>query len=269
LAEPTSKRTRRRPPISRHPLFPAIVGLWFAALLTLGSFAISTSLLERLVLAGHIDAIIPAAAPPLGETARLMLALVLGVGGGATGWILARRLANPRAKAGPQVFKVAEADLEPMMPWPGTAESAAIVPALVPAHPDPAPDETPLAMVMPSLPAPSLSAPNMAPPLLIEHPAIETAPERPTAAQRIAAAELEDLSHIELVERLAIALQRRRELLGAMPEDDADAASAVIHFPDFADRRGARPAASRVVPQETEKALREALTQLQRLSGSA
>ncbi len=259
MAEPTSKRTRRRQPISRHPLFPAIVALWFAALLTLGSFAISTSLIERLVLAGHIDSIIPAAAPPLGETARLMLALVLAVGGGAVGWILARRLANPRVKAGPQVFKVAEADLEPMVQWPGTPESAPAVPAFVPAHPDPAPDEAPLAMVMPSLPAP----------LLIEHPAIETAPERPTAAQRIAAAELEDLSHIELVERLAIALQRRRELLGAMPEDDADAASAVIHFPDFADRRGARPAASRVVPQETEKALREALTQLQRLSGSA
>ncbi|HWU03697.1 MAG TPA: hypothetical protein VN222_13240, partial [Novosphingobium sp.] len=43
----------------------------------------------------------------------------------------------------------------------------------------------------------------------------------PTAAERIAGAPLDALSHIELVERLAIAMQRRRETLAATQADEA------------------------------------------------
>ena len=102
LAEADGKHANRkragRQPISRHPLFPAIVALWFAALLGTGSFALSTSLLENLVLAGHVDSLVPAAAPPLGVTARLMLALMLGLTGGTIGWFMAKRLAAPKAE---------------------------------------------------------------------------------------------------------------------------------------------------------------------------
>ena len=99
-----SKMASRSPgqlPLSRHPLFPMVVGLWFSALLGLGSLALRASLLERLALALHLDLVIPAAALPLGLTTRMLLALVLAVGGGLVGLILARRLgqAVPQRRA--------------------------------------------------------------------------------------------------------------------------------------------------------------------------
>jgi len=81
-------------PIVRHPLFPGLIALWFAALLGLGSLAIRAGVLENLVLRLRIDALIPAAAPPLGFTARLLLASALALAGGLTGFVLARRLAR-------------------------------------------------------------------------------------------------------------------------------------------------------------------------------
>ncbi len=88
-------------PITRHPLFPAIVSLWFAALFGMGSLALRTAHLESLVGALHIDALVPAAAPPLGFTARILVALALAVIGALVGWMAGRRLArigtaNPR-----------------------------------------------------------------------------------------------------------------------------------------------------------------------------
>lgn len=271
MAEPDSKQAGRQrgskssQPISRHPLFPAIVALWFAALLGLGSLMLSTALMERLVLASHIDSLIPAATPPLGATARLMLAAMLGVPGGILGWILAKRLAAPKRNAGPQVFKVAETDLASQPQWPGVAE----VPALArPAAIEPAPSLDPSSLaadLAETAPLPAAAA-------IVEQAAIPV-PSAHTAAQRITAADLADLSHVELVERLAIALRRREELIGTTAGEAAEAANPVLQFPDFADRRNARlalPAAqSRPVPQETEKALRAALAQLEQMSGTA
>ena len=50
-------------PISAHPAFPAIVALWFAALLGLGSLVLPVAVIERLVMLTHISSIIPAAEP--------------------------------------------------------------------------------------------------------------------------------------------------------------------------------------------------------------
>lgn len=94
LVSKMASRSHAQLPISRHPLFPMVVALWFAALLGLGSLAIRASLLERLVMALHVDLILPSAAPPLGFTARLLLALALTFGGGLAGWLLAKRLAQ-------------------------------------------------------------------------------------------------------------------------------------------------------------------------------
>jgi hypothetical protein len=289
--EALPKQSGRRQPISRHPLFPAIVALWFAAPLALGSFALSVSAIETLVLAGHIDSLIPAAAPPLGMTARLALALAFGAIGAVIGWALAKRLAAPNNHTAPQVFKVAEADLGAPVQWPGMAGAAegfqpsrfeAFAPE--PVAPEPiTPEPVAVAEPAPLLNPPSLAgdAEDAAPlplpePQAIAHAVIEAAPKAApaaTAAQRIAAADLRELSHVELVERLAIALQRRQDLLGTAADEAAEPASGVIQFPDFADRRSARqplPAAQhRLAPQETEKALREALAQLQRMSGGA
>ena len=84
------------PPVTSHPLFPAVVALWFGALFGLGSLAVRPSLIEALVIKSRIDLIIPATAPPLGVTARILIALLLAVLGAALGIMLARRLARPK-----------------------------------------------------------------------------------------------------------------------------------------------------------------------------
>lgn len=92
---PRKPRGKQAVPITAHPLFPAIVALWFSALFGLGSLAIRPGLLESVVLALHIDAVIPATAPPLGITARILLALGLGAFGAVLGVWVARRLNRP------------------------------------------------------------------------------------------------------------------------------------------------------------------------------
>ena len=83
-----------RAPISSHPAFPAIVALWFAALLGLGCLILPSVLFERLVAITGLASIVPAAAPPLGFTARAMLALAAAIAGAAIGLILARKIAG-------------------------------------------------------------------------------------------------------------------------------------------------------------------------------
>lgn len=269
MAEPENKQAYRpravkaSQPITRHPLFPAIVALWFATLLGAGSLMLRTSLLEHIVVTAHIDSLIPAAAPPLGATARLMLAVVLGVPGAVIGWVLARRLGAPK-KPGPQVFKVADTDLGAEQ-WPGVAEVAA---AAEPMTAEPAPSLDPSSLIATGeedVPLPAHEA------AIVQE--VIPAPRSHTAAQRILTADLTDLSHVELVERLAIALQRREELRGSAQDETSESVGPVLQFPDFADRHQARlplPAAqSRPVQQETEKALRAALAQLDRMSGTA
>ena len=103
----SGKGRKSTAPITAHPLFPAIVALWFAAAFGLGSLAIRPGLLEGLVLKLGIDTIIPAAAPPLGVTARILLALGLGAFGAILGTMLARRLNRPRVEAKPRSRKAA------------------------------------------------------------------------------------------------------------------------------------------------------------------
>lgn len=102
----SGKGRKSAAPITAHPLFPAIVALWFAAAFGLGSLAIRPGLLEGLVLKLGIDTIIPAAAPPLGVTARILLALGLGAFGAILGTMLARRLNRPKVEAKPRSRKV-------------------------------------------------------------------------------------------------------------------------------------------------------------------
>lgn len=79
-------------PISSHPAFPAIVALWFAALLGIGSLIVPAVLFEKLVAITGLGAILPSAQPPLGDNARLIIALIGAGIGGATGLLLARRV---------------------------------------------------------------------------------------------------------------------------------------------------------------------------------
>src|SRR5687768_5460637 len=83
-----------QPPLSLHPAFPAIVALWFAALLGVGSLVLPAVLLYRVVTLTGITSLIPAAAPPLGLTARSLIALVGALAGSGLGVSLARRVAR-------------------------------------------------------------------------------------------------------------------------------------------------------------------------------
>ncbi len=296
LAEPNNTPRRQQQalksqpqPITRHPLFPAIVGLWFAALLGMGSFVLSTSLLEALVLATHLDSVIPAAAPPLGVTARLVLAIGFGAIGGVIGWVLALRVANPTQKPAPHVFQVADLP-EPMRATIIPAKAPEVrVPTLDPASLIEDIEDIAIAAPPPAVEAEAFAAVDFVrepvqPEVILPEPvAVEPAPPppAPTAAERIAGADLAELSHVELIERLAIALQNREARRDAIIADAAEKTSPILHFPDFSDRRGTRQAPPvsaalppeatplRAAPQATETALREALAQLQRMSRSA
>lgn len=96
MANTKSKPTKGKP-ISSHPLFPAVVALWFGALFGLGSLAIRPALIEGAVLKTGLDWLIPAAAPPLGVTARILIALIMASLGAAIGAALAVGLTRPRA----------------------------------------------------------------------------------------------------------------------------------------------------------------------------
>ncbi|QSR17008.1 hypothetical protein CA833_07380 [Novosphingobium sp. KA1] len=81
-------------PITRHPLFPAIAALWVAALFGLGSMVLSPATIERLVGATGLSSLVPMAAPPLGVTARLLVALALTGLGALVGVVIGLRLAR-------------------------------------------------------------------------------------------------------------------------------------------------------------------------------
>ncbi len=96
LATQVRSKPANKAPVTKHPLFPAMVALWFGALFGLGSLAVRASLLESLVLKLSLDVLLPAAAPPLGMKSRLILALLLAAIGVAMGAMLARRIARPK-----------------------------------------------------------------------------------------------------------------------------------------------------------------------------
>ncbi|WP_336985446.1 hypothetical protein [Altererythrobacter aquiaggeris] len=80
-------------PVSSHRLFPAIVALWFAALFGVGSLVLPTPLIERVAVASGLAGMVAAAQPPLGVTAKLLIALVGSGFGIVLGIFIARKIA--------------------------------------------------------------------------------------------------------------------------------------------------------------------------------
>ena len=101
-------------PISSHPAFPAIVALWFAALLGLGSLIFPVILLERLTVVTGIASLVPSAGPPLGFTARAILALAAAIAGAAMGILLARQVARSQVPGHPKHFSDEEPTCRPI-----------------------------------------------------------------------------------------------------------------------------------------------------------
>jgi hypothetical protein len=81
-------------PISTHPAFPFIVALWFAALLGMGSLVVPVALIEQIAVSTGLASIVPATAPPLGITARALIALAFTGIGALTGLLIARQIAK-------------------------------------------------------------------------------------------------------------------------------------------------------------------------------
>lgn len=84
--------TAPKAPISTHRAFPPIVALWFAALLGLGSLVVPVAVVERLVTLTGLASLVPQTAPPLGFTARALIALGFTLAGAIGGLLLARRM---------------------------------------------------------------------------------------------------------------------------------------------------------------------------------
>src|SRR5690606_20776081 len=76
-----------------------IVALWFAALLGLGSLILPVVLLEHAAEASGLATLVPVAGPPLGFTARGIVAVTAALGGGAIGIAIARRIARAHRPA--------------------------------------------------------------------------------------------------------------------------------------------------------------------------
>lgn len=101
-------------PVSLHPAFPAVVALWFAALLGLGTLLVPIALLERFMLLTGVASTIPATAPPLGVTARLLIAVAGTVFGALFGWVIARRVAEAHKPTATARFSAASAGRRPL-----------------------------------------------------------------------------------------------------------------------------------------------------------
>lgn len=100
-------KTASQVPISQHPVFPAIVALWFAALLGIGSLVLPAALFENLFDATGIAAAVPAAAAPLGVSARILIALVFAASGVFAGLFIARKVAAAQGGVRPAVRRTA------------------------------------------------------------------------------------------------------------------------------------------------------------------
>lgn len=329
MAKTPGRKKRAVQPLRSSRLFAPAAALWFAALFGLGTLAAGTTAIERVVLALDVASLIPAAAPPLGMTARVLVAGGMTVLGSVLGFVLAWLAAAPvrRAQAAKTAAAAETSAFEPEMPAFRARDLHPDAPVRAPmaAHeelgeplldePVPAdyapfePQAGPLpalvdlgdagmiepeaeAAVLPSLAQlvelpdePAIAEPAGESPArpgaepaseTVAEPRAEVVPEEPaafalpplsTAAQRIAEADLEDLSNLELVERLAIAMQRRAAAEGLSDEP-------FIAFPAREDRVVAplTPVLRTLAeqrPGDTEKALRDALATLQRMSGAA
>jgi hypothetical protein len=247
------KKGRGKTPIAWHPLFPAMVAVWFGALFGLGALAVRASLLERIAVASGIDLLIPAAAPPLGVNARILIALGLAFLGGiiglTTGSLMARSKPSAQARRAERAAaKAAQTEAEmatpiAQRPASGAFGEAAEMPSFIdisqlnldegsPVEFVPGEAETFAEIDLDAPPAHAKAEPAEAAPKPARRPdpAYFPLPDSfpvpgGAAAQRLMAADLDDLSHVELIERLALSLQRRRG--EAMVHLDAASAEAL------------------------------------------
>jgi hypothetical protein len=264
-----------RAPLAAHPLFPGIVALWLAALLAIGALMVPAALLERAAAALRLDLVVPAARPPLGFTARLLVAFALALVGALAGYLAARwlaRRARPSRRARRAAPKAAVAEPAESVPSAAMADDddeAEDFARLAAARPAPQrrralisesdeaaraileisaiPALEPLAPVAAGIPPESAPAPAPAPASAAPTgPRFRSAAELGgEAAMRLCAAPLESLGVVQLVERFALAVAARRLRDAARSTGEALLARpAFPPAPPFAEPGEPRPAPS-------------------------
>lgn len=87
-------RLRKPKPLTSHHMFVPMIALWFGALFSLSSLAVRTGLFEQAIVSIGVDRLFPYAAPPLGHTARLLIAALFGLAGAGIGGMLAKVVAG-------------------------------------------------------------------------------------------------------------------------------------------------------------------------------
>lgn len=75
-----------------HRAFALVVALWFCVALGLGMMVMPMPVIERLVGWSGLAQVLPAASPPLGASARLLLAVAAGAAGALCGFALGRAI---------------------------------------------------------------------------------------------------------------------------------------------------------------------------------
>ena len=253
------KRSGAKAPVSAHPAFPAIVALWFAALLGLGSLILPVALIERLVAVTGVASLVPSAAPPLGFTARVSIALGGAIAGALIGLALAHRVARTASREGePRRFFEASEMLisadEPGEKGPETGPGTEMRPESGPEATEdagfeaetgePAPDASdPLPFAAPPLhqdePADAddeVSGEPAAPQLsVIETPARAEEPQD--------ARPLDELGLVQLAARLGASLEKRKAQLAARRRPAFPAALAPLAEADLLETAEAEDAA--------------------------
>ena len=282
-----SREGNRGAPIARHRAFPWMVAAWFAALLGLAMLVLPVALFEAGSVALGLPALVPAAAPPLGMTAKLLIALLAAAGGALLGLWIARRIAaslHDNAAASNAAAKPVPIMREPA-PAPGGVANA-----IAPKPPIAARDE----LGSESLDSPLLAEGEEAETRWTVTPPVAATPEDKAAAPApdhppLLDKPLNELSLAELVGRFSHALETRRNpaappepIEAPLPrpdraEDGYDALVALsrppARTPDPADRDGlATGLEPRGEPRDEPRradALRHALDRLGRVSGAA
>lgn len=116
-------KTAQVKPVTGHPLFPAVVTLWFGALLGLGSLSVHPAALAGWFRQSRIDRVIGMMPPAYDPTARTVMALVLAAAGCLIGLAIARaaaRASQLRRHAGHEQVLILPDELQ----WPDEAGAA-------------------------------------------------------------------------------------------------------------------------------------------------
>ena len=280
------KPRRNRAPIAAHPVFVPTLALWGGALAGLGVFVLPAGTIERHMpasllapIAGYSGFVLAGIAALVGSVALFLVAAAIrrAVIGGADhteddDGAATLETIDPSVDLGSDSLDAPIQDEQPdqfddadhfddddQEAWwldeldevePAQPEAALDLAEFSQTQPDPEPE--------PELPAP---APSQA--RLRAAPRIPS----PTAVEKLRAVDPQDLSMVEMVERLALALQENRAAQRSHNRD-AVLAEALKTLGQFTEQ-GFDQGNSAAARDDAQRDMRDALTRLQRLRGAA